>query len=80
MREEIDPVVFDHVKPFIEIDLTYIEKATPEALAAIKAFLANPGEDVTGLRLITMIDRANSLKHSFAHIEGFLKRLQGEEG
>lgn len=80
MKFEVNPTTFAHVKPFIELDIASIEKATPEALQAFKAYLADPDEDVTGIRLLTLIDRANSLKRAYAQIESCLKRLQGEEG
>lgn len=79
MQKQIDQVTFDHVQPYIEIDIAYIEKQTAEALQAFRTYLAHPSEDTTGLRLDTLILQAAGLKQSYALIESCLKRLQGDE-
>lgn len=79
MRQEIDPIIFEHLKSLIEADLAYAEKATSEAIRAMRAYLEKPGDDITGLRMVTMIDRANGLKRAYSHIETNLKRIQGDE-
>lgn len=76
---DINRVAFDLIKPHIEIDLAWLEKATPQTCALLRTYLGAPEEDRTGLRLFTLIDRAHALKQSYETLEALLKQLQGED-
>lgn len=79
MTDKADQIAFKMTKELIEADLAPIEKATDDLLAGLRAYLAAPDDDVLGLRLLTLIDRAHSLGRTYGTIETLLKRLQERE-
>ena len=62
------------VRPHLEIEGAALSKSTPDFLARLTAFLANP-DDPTGLKLDNLREQANYLSRSFTTISSLLAQL-----
>lgn len=67
------------ILPHLEIDAKSLPASTTRFTEALAAFIASPGDDVTGLRIYNLRKMAKYLKMDFERIEALLSRLDTYE-
>lgn len=69
---------FAIVRPHLEVEAEALSHSTPDFLARLTTFLANP-DDPTGLKLDNLREQASYLSRSFTTVSSLLAQLAQEE-